>query len=90
MARTRTAALASSKRTVLGQLIVSLAPALFISFVLAVTYQVATAPEAVVDTTGLTQSGSGFAASDVKGESTGLVEAQESDQESPGRQGTAG
>ncbi len=73
-----------SKRTVLGQLIVSLAPALFIAFLLAVTYQLATAPEAEVDTTGLTQSGGGFAASDVKGESTGLVEAQESDQESPG------
>src|SRR2546423_7735482 len=45
------------KRTVLGQLVVTLSPALFILFLLGVTYQVATAPEARTDTAGLIEAG---------------------------------
>src|SRR5260221_208484 len=56
------AAVAVSKRTVLGQLVVSLSPALFILFVLGVTYQLATAPEAKTDTAGLIEAGGGISA----------------------------
>ena len=65
-----------TKQTALGQLFVTLVPALFIAAVLGVTYQLTTTPEAEVDTTGLVRSG-GLVASDVKEESAGLVGAQE-------------
>ena len=78
-----------SKRTVLGQLFVTLMPALFIAAVLAVTYRVATTPEAAVDTSGLVQAG-GQVAADVKEESTGLIGAQEPEKDEAGVQGTAG
>jgi TRAP-type mannitol/chloroaromatic compound transport system permease large subunit len=60
-----------SKRTVLGQLFVTLLPLLFIVAVLGVTYSVSTTPE-LVDTTGLVESGGGFV-SDVKEEPSGLI-----------------
>jgi TRAP-type mannitol/chloroaromatic compound transport system permease large subunit len=72
-----------SKRTVLGQLFVTLVPALFIAALLAVTYQMATSPEAAVDTTGLVQAGGTFAA-DVKEESVGLIGQPESDEKDTG------
>src|SRR5438874_3983438 len=45
------------KQTALGQLFVSLLPALFIAAVLAVTYRLATAPEVVASTAGLIEAG---------------------------------
>ncbi|MDD5335142.1 MAG: TRAP transporter large permease subunit [Rhodoferax sp.] len=48
-----------AKRGVLGQLIITLLPLLFVALVLGVTYSVATAP-VVVDTTGLVEAGSAF------------------------------
>ena len=72
-----------SKRTVLGQLFVTLMPALFIAAVLAITYRVATTPEAAVDTAGLVQAG-GEVAADVKEESVGLIGAQEPEKEDAG------
>jgi TRAP-type mannitol/chloroaromatic compound transport system permease large subunit len=69
-----------SKRTVLGQLIVTLVPALFIAAVLAITYRAATAPEAEVDTAGLVQAG-GLVAADVKEESAVLLGVQEPETE---------
>jgi TRAP-type mannitol/chloroaromatic compound transport system permease large subunit len=60
-----------SKRTVLGQLFVTLLPLLFIVAVLGVTYSLSTTPE-VIDTTGLVESGGGFV-SDVKEEASGLI-----------------
>ncbi|MFA5912941.1 MAG: TRAP transporter large permease subunit [Burkholderiales bacterium] len=47
----------AAKRTALGQLIVTLLPALFLVAVLGITYRVATTPE-VVDTAGLIEAGS--------------------------------
>src|SRR6476659_9142208 len=66
------------KRTVIAQMFVTLVPAFFIAATLAITYQIATSPEAVVDTTGLVQSG-GLVATDVKEESTGLISQAEED-----------
>jgi TRAP-type mannitol/chloroaromatic compound transport system permease large subunit len=60
-----------AKRTALGQLFVTLLPALFIVAVLGVTYSLATAPE-VVDTTGLVEAGGGVVM-DAKEESGGLI-----------------
>jgi len=60
-----------SKRTALGQLVVTLLPLLFTVAVLGVTYSLATSSE-VVDTTGLVESGGGFV-SDVKEEPSGLI-----------------
>jgi len=48
-----------AKRGVLGQLIITLLPLLFVAAVLGVTYSIATAP-VVVDTTGLVEAGSAF------------------------------
>ncbi len=45
------------KKTVLGQLIISLLPALFIVALLGVTWRLATAPDVKVDTTGLIEAG---------------------------------
>ncbi|WP_310389169.1 TRAP transporter large permease subunit, partial [Roseateles sp.] len=66
---------AVSKRQVAGQLLVSLLPAISIVALLLVVYGAATTPVAVVDTTGLVQSGGSLAASDDKTtESSGLQE----------------
>jgi TRAP-type mannitol/chloroaromatic compound transport system permease large subunit len=48
-----------AKRGVLGQLIITLLPLLFVALVLGVTYSIATAP-VIVDTTGLVEAGSAF------------------------------
>ena len=48
---------ASPRRTVLGQLFVTLVPALFIAAVLGVTYRMATAPEVEASTAGLIEAG---------------------------------
>jgi len=70
---------AVKKSTVLAQLFVTLVPALFIVAVLGVTWQLATTPEAAVDTTGLVQSGGGMV-DDTKEESTGLFSQTEADE----------
>jgi TRAP-type mannitol/chloroaromatic compound transport system permease large subunit len=63
------------KSAVLGQLFVTLLPALAIAVLLALMYSSSTRPVAVVDTTGLEQAGGGFAASDDKpAETMGLEE----------------
>ena len=56
-----------------GQLFVSLLPALAIAALLVVMYSASTAPLAIVDTTGLVQSGGGFSAEEPAGTS-GLAE----------------
>ncbi len=53
------------KGQVLGQLFVSLLPALAIASLLALMYASSTAPTVAVDTTGLTQSGGSFGSTDV-------------------------
>src|SRR3990172_7805355 len=60
-----------AQRTVLVQLFVTLLPALFIAAVLGVTWRVATAPEAEVDTAGLVQAG--LESADIKEVPTGLA-----------------
>jgi TRAP-type mannitol/chloroaromatic compound transport system permease large subunit len=72
------------KSTVLGQLFVTLVPGLFIVAVLGLTWQFATSPETVADTTGLVQSGG--LVSDVKEESTGLFSQTAVDQAEGGLQ----
>jgi len=63
-----------AKRTVLGQLLVSLLPVLFIATILGVTYRVATAPEVEATTAGLIQAGGLVAAPEPEREaSTGLI-----------------
>ncbi len=66
------------KSTVLGQLFITLLPALFFVAALGATWQLATAPEAVVDTSGLVQAGGGIV-EDVKEESTELIGQAEAD-----------
>lgn len=73
-----------AKHTALGQLIVTLVPALFIVAVLTITYRVATTPEAEVDTAGL--QAAGFGAADVKEEPAGLAGVQEPEKEASGTQ----
>ncbi len=63
------------KRLVATQLFVSLLPAISIIALLLLMYSATTSPKAVVDTTGLVQSGGSFAASDDKpAETSGLQE----------------
>jgi TRAP-type mannitol/chloroaromatic compound transport system permease large subunit len=70
------------KRTVLGQLAVTLSPALFILAVLGVTYQSATAPEARTDTAGLIEAGGAIAADASESEqSSGLIGAPGAEEE---------
>src|SRR5438093_3249607 len=70
------------KRTVLGQLVVTLSPALFILFIVGVTYQVATAPEARTDTAGLIEAGGAVAADASESEqSSGLIGAPGAEEE---------
>jgi TRAP-type mannitol/chloroaromatic compound transport system permease large subunit len=71
---------AVAQRTVLAQLLISLLPALFIAGVLIVTYRAATAPAQQTDVAGLVEAG-GAVAADVKEESTGLIGAQEPEEE---------
>jgi len=71
-----------AQRTVLGQLFVSLLPALFIAAVLGVTWRVATAPEVEASTAGV--EAAGFAAADVKEESTGLAGTPDAEKEDSG------
>jgi len=59
------------RRTVLAQLLVSLVPALSIVALLGVTYHLATAPAAAVDTTGLVEAGGLGGASASSGEAGG-------------------
>jgi TRAP-type mannitol/chloroaromatic compound transport system permease large subunit len=60
-----------ARRTVLGQLIVTLLPLLFLAAVLGVTYSISTTP-VVVDTTGLVEAGGAFT-SDVPEPSSALI-----------------
>jgi TRAP-type mannitol/chloroaromatic compound transport system permease large subunit len=60
------------KSTLLGQFFVTLLPALFIAAMLGATWQLATAPEAAIDLTGVVQAGGGVV-EDVKEESGGLL-----------------
>jgi TRAP-type mannitol/chloroaromatic compound transport system permease large subunit len=69
-----------SKRTVFGQLFVSLLPALAIGALLAVMYQAATAPVVEASTAGLVEAG-GLVAADVKEESAGLIGAPPTEEE---------
>jgi len=74
-----------AQRTVLGQFMVTLLPALFIAAVLGVTYRMATAPEVEASTAGLIEAGGLVAAPEPEREaSTGLIgtpEAEEKDSE---------
>jgi TRAP-type mannitol/chloroaromatic compound transport system permease large subunit len=62
------------RRSVLGQLVLTLLPALSIVALLVLMYGSATAPVAAVDTTGLVQAGSGVAVEETSEASTGLQE----------------
>jgi TRAP-type mannitol/chloroaromatic compound transport system permease large subunit len=65
---------AVAKRTAVGQLFVTLVPALFLAAVLAVTWQLATAPEIEASTAGLIEAGGLVAAPEPEREiSTGLI-----------------
>jgi TRAP-type mannitol/chloroaromatic compound transport system permease large subunit len=78
----RAAEVGASKRTVLAQLVVTLSPALFILFLLGVTYQAATAPEARTDTAGLIEAGGAIAADASESEqSSGLIGAPGAEEE---------
>ena len=91
LARALTSDSGVPKRTALGQLIVTLAPLLFVVAVLGVTYSLATTPE-VVDTTGLVEAGGGVV-SDAKEESSGLIGQESSDdglKEPPAEEAKAG
>jgi TRAP-type mannitol/chloroaromatic compound transport system permease large subunit len=73
------------KRTVLGQLLVTLVPALFIAAILGVTYRLATAPEIEASTAGLIQAGGLVAAPEQERETTtGLIGGSEADEKDPG------
>ena len=71
--------------TALRQLFVTLLPMLAVAAILALTYRAATAPAAVVDTTGLVQAG-GLVAVDVKEEQSSVGGLQEPKEEGTGLQ----
>ena len=74
-----------AKGTVLGQLFVTLVPALFIAACLGVTYRVATAPEVEASTAGLVEAGEGVAASELEREAaSGLIGAPGAEENEPG------
>jgi TRAP-type mannitol/chloroaromatic compound transport system permease large subunit len=74
-----------AKRTALGQLFVTLVPALFIAALLGVTYRVATAPEVEASTAGLIQAGGLVAAPELEREaSTGVIGAPEAEEKESG------
>jgi TRAP-type mannitol/chloroaromatic compound transport system permease large subunit len=68
-----------SKRSVAGQLFISLLPALSIAALLAVMYAGATAPQAAVDTSGLVQAGGLVAADEASTQLSGLQEPPKED-----------
>jgi len=73
------------KRTVVGQLIVSLVPALAIVVLLGVTFRSATAPEVEASTAGLIQAGGETAAAETSQEkATGLIGQPDPDPEEKG------
>jgi TRAP-type mannitol/chloroaromatic compound transport system permease large subunit len=74
-----------AQRTALGQLLVTLVPALFIAAVLGVTYRVATAPEVEASTAGLIEVGGLAAAPQPEREaSTGIIGAPEAEETESG------
>jgi TRAP-type mannitol/chloroaromatic compound transport system permease large subunit len=74
-----------AKRTVLGQLLVALLPALFIAAILGVTYRLATAPEVEASTAGLIQAGGLVAAPEQEREgTTGLIGGAEPEEKETG------
>ena len=74
-----------AKRTAIGQLFVSLLPALFIAAVLGVTYRIATAPEVEASTAGLIEVGGLVAAPEPEREaSSGIIGAPEAEEKEPG------
>jgi TRAP-type mannitol/chloroaromatic compound transport system permease large subunit len=76
---------AIAKRTALGQLFITLTPALFLAAVLGVTWQLATAPEIEASTAGLIEAGGLVAAPAKESEmSTGLIGAPEPEKETSG------
>ena len=80
-------AAAFPRRTALGQLAVTLVPALFIAAILGVTYRIATAPEIAASTAGLIEAGGLVAAPEPEREkSTGLIGAAEQEEPDAGVQ----
>jgi TRAP-type mannitol/chloroaromatic compound transport system permease large subunit len=76
---------AVAKRTALGQLFVTLTPALFLAAVLGVTWQLATAPEIEASTAGLIEAGGLVAAPESDREmSTGLIGEPDTEKEDSG------
>jgi TRAP-type mannitol/chloroaromatic compound transport system permease large subunit len=74
-----------AKRTALGQLFVTLVPALFIAALLGVTYRVATAPRVEASTAGLIEVGGLVAAPEPEREaSTGVIGAPEAEEKESG------
>ena len=74
-----------AKGTALGQLFVTLVPALFVAAVLGVSYRIATAPEVVASTAGLIEAGGLVAAPESERErSTGLLGASDEDEKESG------
>jgi TRAP-type mannitol/chloroaromatic compound transport system permease large subunit len=74
-----------AKRTVFGQLVISLVPALAIVVLLGVTYRSATAPAVEASTAGLIQAGGETAAAETSQEKeTGIIGAQEPEPEEKG------
>jgi len=78
-------AAAGEKKTVFGQLVVTLIPALFVMGVMGLTWQLATAPEAIVDTTGLVEAGSRMTAG-INDESPSPVDSLGAEKEGGGLQ----
>src|SRR5256885_1549994 len=73
-----------AQRTALGQLLVTLVPALFMAAVLGVTYRLATAPEVEASTAGLIEVGGLIAAPEPEREaSTGIIGAPEAEETEP-------
>ncbi|MBI3374050.1 MAG: TRAP transporter large permease subunit, partial [Betaproteobacteria bacterium] len=74
-----------AQRTALGQLLVTLLPALFIAALLGITYRVATAPEVEASTAGLIEVGGLAAAPEPEREvSTGIIGAPEAEEKESG------
>ena len=73
-----------AKGTALGQLLITLIPALFIAGMLALTWQLATAPTALVDTSGLVEAGAQSTA--VSEDSADATQAPGADEDAGGLQ----
>ena len=85
LSRALTGGAGVAQRTALGQLFVTLVPALFIVAVLGVTYRVATAPEVEASTAGLIEVGGLTAAPEAERElSTGIIGAPEAEEKESG------